>query len=701
MKSALKSVMICRAGVLAALMLVATSPAAAAVRAVYVGIDRYKYAADAGPGSIADLKDLHGAVADTLLIRRILTGPRWHLPADTTGVGDPCPVTDDPRRIAPSVTLLDACATRAAILAAITNQIAAASDGDTLLFYFAGHGSTTPSLVRKSASGEDQTRVSHDSRGGGVTDIRDGEIAMLFDAAAARGVHAVLILDSCHAGSGDRDLRGGVARAAPPQPPVTARPNDVLPPPPRPHATAAYHVLLAAAADDQTADEKPVADDVAASFGLARGEVHGLYTIALAQALAEAGALSYADIAADIHRRLLAGGAAQTPSVSGDEAVPFLGRGRPADRIFHAEPAAGAPATTVTIAGGAITGVTMGSTYDLYPSRGAAAQAGGPGMATAAIGTGQVVRVAAADADLALVAPLTGRVPADLAARERVHAYDGPPIKIGISGATASQRDAILAALAPVTAISAVPPPADPDFIFDVAQDAVQLRRASDGAPVGDPVPADADRLADGIATRTRQLARYFAVLGLANDNGRAWATFDLRYACDGLKFPQSPPVAMVNGEARIYAGDIITVRYGNANPDAGLFPYLIGISASLRTGILRPPDSDLDSARLYAGTPLDQPIFESSPGRDVVMLLLTDAPIDTGALTNQGAIDPGNSRALSPNPLERLLAAADHGQTARDIVRVNAWGARALAINVLPASARHGGPPCPPPPPP
>ena len=39
-----------------------------------------------------------------------------------------------------SITLTDGCATRRAILDALDDRIAASSAGDTLLFYFAGHG---------------------------------------------------------------------------------------------------------------------------------------------------------------------------------------------------------------------------------------------------------------------------------------------------------------------------------------------------------------------------------------------------------------------------------------------------------------------------------------------------------------------------------------------------------------------------------
>ena len=102
------------------------------IYALFVGIDKYRFSRTEIPG--ADFSDLKGAVGDTLRFQAVM--------GDLYAVAPGKPDTDgcDPGT-GDSTTLLNACATRARILAALDAQIAARKPGDTLLFYFAGHGS--------------------------------------------------------------------------------------------------------------------------------------------------------------------------------------------------------------------------------------------------------------------------------------------------------------------------------------------------------------------------------------------------------------------------------------------------------------------------------------------------------------------------------------------------------------------------------
>src|SRR5207342_2664180 len=61
------------------------------------------------------------------------------------------------------VLLLDAQATRRAILAEVERQIALCQAGDLFLFYFAGHGSRLPDQDGDELDGWDETIVPYDA----------------------------------------------------------------------------------------------------------------------------------------------------------------------------------------------------------------------------------------------------------------------------------------------------------------------------------------------------------------------------------------------------------------------------------------------------------------------------------------------------------------------------------------------------------
>ncbi|HEX8154382.1 MAG TPA: caspase family protein, partial [Thermoanaerobaculia bacterium] len=113
-------------------------------------------------------------------------------------------------------TLTNQQASRVAIVQALETLAAAASKGDTVFFYFAGHGSQ----VRNTRSAEpdrlDESIVPADSRAGAL-DIRDKELRRVFNRILDRGARLTVFLDSCHSGSGARGL------------PTGARPRGIAP----------------------------------------------------------------------------------------------------------------------------------------------------------------------------------------------------------------------------------------------------------------------------------------------------------------------------------------------------------------------------------------------------------------------------------------------------------------------------------------
>jgi len=104
--------------------------------------------------------------------------------------------------------LIDAEATRAAILDGFHQHLSHAGPGDTALFVFCGHGSQQPSDKRNwkiEPDHQDETLVCYESRIGG-SDLADKVISQLLDDLSAAGAHVVVVLDSCHSGSGTRDV---------------------------------------------------------------------------------------------------------------------------------------------------------------------------------------------------------------------------------------------------------------------------------------------------------------------------------------------------------------------------------------------------------------------------------------------------------------------------------------------------------------
>ncbi|WP_164156017.1 caspase family protein [Sandarakinorhabdus rubra] len=131
-------------------------------------------------------------------------------------------------RFAPSdlavETLLDADATRPAVIAAIRNHLGRAGPGDAVLLHYAGHGArstTNAAFFSLDADLKDEGLVCHDSRQERGFDLADKEMALLIEELAATGASISLLMDCCHSGSITRDaddIAGLVPRMTTPGP---------------------------------------------------------------------------------------------------------------------------------------------------------------------------------------------------------------------------------------------------------------------------------------------------------------------------------------------------------------------------------------------------------------------------------------------------------------------------------------------------
>ena len=116
--------------------------------------------------------------------------------------------------------LINEQATRANIINAFRDHlINKAKKGDTVLFFYAGHGSYTRSaspFLEFDSKGQDETLVCYDSRCPGNYDLTDKEIAVLLSE-IADDVHTVVISDSCHSASLTRSQRPKVEETTGPK----------------------------------------------------------------------------------------------------------------------------------------------------------------------------------------------------------------------------------------------------------------------------------------------------------------------------------------------------------------------------------------------------------------------------------------------------------------------------------------------------
>lgn len=101
-------------------------------------------------------------------------------------------------------TLVDKQATREGVIKTFESHIIKkAKPGDTVLIYYAGHGSfatTATAFAKYDPKAQDESMVCYDSRLPGKHDLSDKEIAVLLSR-IDESVHTVVIMDACHSSS--------------------------------------------------------------------------------------------------------------------------------------------------------------------------------------------------------------------------------------------------------------------------------------------------------------------------------------------------------------------------------------------------------------------------------------------------------------------------------------------------------------------
>ena len=155
------------------ILLISAVAHAGTQRALLIGVSNYE----------ANLPPLAGSKNDVTLIRELLT---YKFGFDRSNIQ----------------ILIDEQATRAQILSSIRALSETSAPDDIVLIHYSGHGSQAPDTNGDEDDGFDETILPYDSRTEGIADITDDELNALIAGFQSRSV--VVILDSCHSGTGTR-----------------------------------------------------------------------------------------------------------------------------------------------------------------------------------------------------------------------------------------------------------------------------------------------------------------------------------------------------------------------------------------------------------------------------------------------------------------------------------------------------------------
>ncbi|MEF9978051.1 MAG: caspase family protein [Thermomonas sp.] len=632
-----------------------TQPAADTRRlhALVVGIDRYRYSDARQAGAV--FADLRGAVGDALRFKQALADV-YGVDVDVHARGA-CESSN-----AATTTLTDDCATRARIIEALEQRIATLSAGDTLLFYFAGHGSRyRDDQARDQDTGYNGTILPADARNpdGSPGDIFDIELKALKDRATARGLFFVSVFDSCNSATATRDGAAGQSRSAPPLASAA---------PPATTATAAggdgYWVHLAAAQDGEEAQE---------TGGV--GVRAGVFTTALVDALRMPGMrdATFGDLIQEVRLRVATRGhATQTPSAEGALNAAFGARAR-STTLFDVGIDDGVP----LLQAGATSGMTRGSRFALYASRADAIARRGR------IATASIARVDSASALLALDAAPASVLPKRLFAEQVAHFLPADTLAVANNLPAGPARDATDAAL---RATGFVNMAADATIRIVVASDdpASVALRADDGSLLGALGQSGDAGFADRLAEALRRIARVQQLLALRTGIGTTDADPFPIAACiaaDGYR-PSACPALEAGGVRRIDPGQRITATVINRGTRPA-YVYVLAIDPQYAVNVVLPKPGEFDRP-----LPPNQPYRRAGMGFDLpgayrFVVLASATPVRADAFEQAGT--GHRDLATCTSPLERLLCASSEGRRDAGVAAVGDWSAQVSTVLALP----------------
>jgi hypothetical protein len=644
-------------------------------RALLIGIDKYP-----------KLTQLEGCVNDVQLMRGILQDNFGFPPENIT-------------------LLANDQATRDAILAALDALVERTGQDDVVVIHYAGHGSQMTDREDDEPDGLDETIMPFDAaRGEGMNrDITDDEIHLRLVGLGKKTSYTTLIFDSCHSGTITRDVFGVKSRSVEPD----KRPVSELPPSPIPEAARQamresgpsgwmphtnQYVLLAGCRDEETSFEYRPPEGA--------GKVtHGALTYFLAQQLRQATpGTSYRDVFERAAAKVNANNGNQHPQMEGRADREVFG-------VKDLEPMQFVRVTarsgdSVTLAAGAAQGMTIGSTWSIYPQGVKRADAVEP------LGTVEIAAVRAVSSDARITVEKTpGAIANDARAVETLHAYGDLRLAVQLVAATGlgssleQLRGALEASpllkvvgdrelaaarvyvLAPRTQVTST----DPVPQLAVVSAPTWAVVTENGELMMPPKRVD-DYMK--VKENLEKLARYRQALALDNPDAasalRGRFSLDLlRLGTDGNWIVAEPESA--GGQVVFEEGERIGFRI-TSHHDAPVFVNLLDFGLTGSVSLVHPaqgakeklapeitfergtrPDDNIFTLKIPKEFPYaDNPARAAIEGTETLKLFVTQGEADFAFLTQQGVRAVGAAR--SGSPLMLLWQTAAGGAVTRDI---------------------------------
>lgn len=613
--------------------------------ALFAGVAEYQFAKGRVPGGRLD--DLGGAPQDIKTIKAALES-RFPLVSSTV--------------------LLGHQATRKGILDGLARLIDQAGAGDTVVFYFSGHGAQMLDMTGTQETGFNSTIVPYDARNPKISDpalagdILDVELREVIAAANAGGVNVVTIMDSCNSGT--------VTRSTPYRPLASVRAKlapaiggtlKAQPPPihKAPSLRAGYRVHLAAVPDGVTADER-----------LVEGVWRGDFTQALAKALAVApSSATYQDVLTRTRVNLELAGTTPKIRGEGDLDAPFLNGQQTSLRLIGG---ARQPTGEYLLSGGELSGVTVGSSFKGYATGGDAINGQPPAA------EGVVTSATPFEARLRVTRGATGTSPQALQWRPISRGVDDR-MRLQVIGGDAAQRAALGKTLARLTFVQSVDK--EPDVGLDLRDpQRVTLARA-DGALLAAGPASDTALLANNL----ERLARYQALLKLGAGDTPPKVRFEMSETSCTSADPR--PFAIDGGEPILETSNRrnrFHLKVRNDEEAMPIFVHLLNLAADQSVTLLYPP-ADTDNAEPVApGGCWSNPANASGEGREYFLLIAADRALPAIKLLEQGSLATRSAAPRGADPLQNLIADAASGlRSASPSAPGGTWGAITLSYRV------------------
>lgn len=640
----------------ALLLLFAGAPASAqTIRTLFVGIDSYQYSSN--PNRKASFKDLKGAVNDSFRFKKTVA-QLYALELDPLAEDNASP-ENCKGEAANSITLVNFCAKRDAILGALETLIAQSKPDDTLLFYFAGHGSQYPSdSIFDQASGFNGTILPADARdpaGIAKGDILDVELKAIKDRATKAGVRFVTIFDSCNSGTATRDGTAGQSRNVPrldAKPPV--RPASPTPSGPG----GGYWVHLAAALDGEVAQE--------VSAGTV-GKREGVFTTALIEAMFAMPGATFGDLIREVRTKVALGGPkSQTPMGEGQLAA-SLGSAARRAVLFEAKAGEGG----VTLNAGRLSGIVEGSRFALF-----ATEADALAISPKPAATGKAARIEDFTTQLAFDTPAPAGLPASMVAVETERGVGNLKLRIGNVVRKDDERAKVQSALDALAFVGGNKGPVQAQIASHPKNKGEAVLLASDGSQIGElGLVSDGD-FPDRLSSKLRKILRAQQLLDLRTRTDPK--ALPIRFCVDDSEYaaPTDGCPAMEKRQMRVLKRDAKAIVTVNNEGDKPLYFYVFGIDPSFGVALVLPQPGAVDPAiaPLQPYRNPNDPLVPLVKGTYRFVTIATEKPINAAALEQGGT----NSRSGTgcASALERLLCDAQKGVRDPSTPRAGDWKA-------------------------